>query len=56
MKEMTEEERHRVYEDIFTEMAKMVRGQMYPYIPYMNGKKVEESMKKLKDLLEMVVR
>jgi len=55
MKELTEEERHRIYEEIFTEMSSLVTRQMYPYMPSANGVKIESSMRKLKALLEMVV-
>jgi len=52
---LTPKEKEEIYTEIFEEMATIVRGQAYPYIPYIDGKKVEASMKKLKELLELVV-
>lgn len=54
-KELTPEERRKIYEDIFAEMGNLVTRQMYPYLPSANGVKIERSMRKLRDLLEMVV-
>lgn len=55
VKKLTAEERGKIYEEIFLEASNLVTRQMYRYLPYADGKRIGRSMRKLRDLLELVV-
>lgn len=54
-KELTPEERTKIYKEIFDEAGNLVRRQMYRFVPFADEVEIGKSMRKLRDLLAKVV-
>jgi len=53
VKPLTEEEKAMVYERIFVEANTILAKQMFAYLPYVDGEKIKEGMKRLKEMLDL---
>lgn len=53
VKPLTPDEKAVVYERIFVEANTILAKQMFAHIPYVDGEKIREGMKRLKELLDL---
>jgi len=55
VKPLTPEEKKLVYQRIFVESTTLLAKKQFEHIPYVDGEKIKEGLKRLKELLELYV-